>query len=151
MTYRGTPFKDYVIKGDVKEVSKDIGAARAMFEKANRRLRCVQSQAINEECATFIFEDIYEVIRECAHGIMFADGYKPTDSHEACVAFVNDNYRSIYGDNLINDFDRYRKTRNESKYRCSYVDKDMTEESLNNAIEFVRITELVLNPKLRKQ
>lgn len=144
------PFRDHIIKNDVREASKDPGAARAMVEKAKRRLGCVKSHAIDEECATFAFEDIYEVIRECAHGMMFADGYRPTDSHEACVSFVNEYYKGVFGEALINDFDRYRKTRNDSKYRFGYVNKSMAEEALNAAEEFVRITDLILNPKINR-
>ena len=151
LKYRGVSFKDYVSNSDVKEMSKDIGASRAMFEKALRRLKCVKAHEIDEECATFVFEDIYEAMRECAQSVMFADGYKSTDSHEACVAFINDNYGSIFGDELVFDLDRYRKTRNESRYRFRYVNKDMTEEALKTAEEFVRVTELVLNPKIMKK
>ncbi|BAI61504.1 conserved hypothetical protein [Methanocella paludicola SANAE] len=150
MVYHGISFKDYITRGDVKETWKDHGAARAMFEKAQRRLKCIKSLTIDEECATFIFEDLYEVIRECAHSIMFADGYRTTDSHEACVAFINDRYKAVFGDSLVDDFDRYRKTRNDSKYRFSYVNTVIANEGLGSAEEFVRITALILNPKINR-
>lgn len=149
MPSRISSFSDYLKYGGARQVTKDPGAALSMFENAQKRLRFVTSLTIDDENAPFIFEIIYEAIRECSHSLMTADGYKP-ENHEVSVAFVRDFYNGIFGNSLINEFDRYRKTRHESMYRSGYVSRDMASEALRVAEEFVRITELILNPKLRK-
>jgi hypothetical protein len=146
---RSSSFSDHLKYGGARSVTKDPGAARSMFENAQKRLQFVSSLTIDDDNAPFIFEIIYEVIRECSQSLMMADGYKP-ENHEVAVAFVSDFHKGIFGESLINEFDRYRKTRHESMYRSGYVSKDMASEALEVAVEYVRITELILNPKLRK-
>lgn len=82
-----------------------------MIGRASKRLEYVRSQLINEDNSPFLFEDIYEVMRECIHCLMAANGYKPY-SHEATVAFLEEYYKSYFGEKLVEAFNRYRIIRN---------------------------------------
>jgi len=79
---------------------------------------------------------------------MKSDGYntKAPNSHEIAVAFIKDKYRD-FGESLADDFNRYRRMRNESKYWAYYVSKEIAKESFNIAEEYVRITRLIFDSK----
>ena len=106
------PFQYYLDSDLARKCSKDPVTAKTIFTRATKRLEYVKPQEINQDNASFIFEDIYEVIRECVQALMMKDGFKPY-SHEATIAFAIDRYREKFGDKLINTFDRYRVIRNE--------------------------------------
>lgn len=140
------PLEYYVRIKEIELVSRDPGAARSLIEKAERRLRFVKSQSLEGDNATFIFEEIYTVIRECAQCLMMADGYRSKNSHEAAIAFIAARYRE-FGDYLVAEFDRYRKMRNNSIYRDSYVDVKGATDALKIAEEYTRITRLIFTSK----
>lgn len=140
------PLEYYLRTNEVDVVSKDPAAARSMIEKAEKRFKFVTSLKIDPDNATFVFEEIYTVIRECAQCLMMADGYRSKNSHEAAIAFLAAKYRD-YGDSLVAEFDRYRKMRNNSIYRDNYVNVEGTTEALKIAEEYIRITRLIFNSK----
>jgi len=133
------PFKFYIESGLVRAGSKDPGESKAMIMRASKRLEYVKSQSITEDNASFLFEDIYEVMRECVHGLMAANGYKPY-SHEATVAFLDEHYKSYFGEKLVEAFNRYRIIRNNIMYRANFVSKYEAIKALDIAENFVRKT-----------
>lgn len=145
-------FKYYLDIGNVEKVSKDQGLSRTLIEDAESRLAFVKTVVdrvtIEEKNAKYIFEANYDILRACAECLMKADGYntKASNTHEISVAFLKDNYRE-YGESLVDDFNRYRRMRNESKYRAYYVSKEVAEESFRIAAEYVRITRLIFDSK----
>ncbi|WP_424359670.1 hypothetical protein [Methanocella sp. MCL-LM] len=143
------PFDYYLRNKDVVNRSADPGAARSMIEKAEKRYRFITTLTIDEDNATFIFEEIYTVIRECAQCLMMADGYNSKYSHEAPIAFISEKYRE-FGDQLAAEFDRYRKKRNDSIYRDTYASLRETTEALKVAEEYIRITRLIFDSKYLK-
>jgi hypothetical protein len=147
-------FEYYLDVGDIEKVSNDPGMSRALIEDAESRLAYVKSVidhvTIKDENAKYIFETNYDILRTCAECLMKADGYntKAPNTHEISVAFIKDKYRD-FGESLVDDFNRYRRMRNESKYRAYYVSKDIAKDSFNVAEEYVRITRLIVDSKLR--
>ena len=131
--------KFYIESGLVRQGSKDPGESKAMIARASKRLEYVRSQPITEDNASFLFEDIYEIMRECVHGLMAANGYKPY-SHEATVAFLDEHYRSYFGEKLVEAFNRYRIIRNNIMYRANFVSKDEAIKALDVAENFVKKT-----------
>ncbi len=123
----------------MRQGSKDPGESKAMIARASKRLEYVKSQSITEDNASFLFEDIYEIMRECVHGLMAANGYKPY-SHEATVAFLDEQYRSYFGEKLVEAFNRYRIIRNNIMYRANFVSKDEAIKALDVAENFVKKT-----------
>jgi hypothetical protein len=145
-------FDDYLDLVDVETVSENPVIARALIEDAESRLRfvraVVESISIKEENAKFVFENNYDVMRTCAECLMRAEGYttKGPNSHEIAVAFVRDKCQD-FGDKLAGDFNRYRRMRNDSKYRANYVTNEVARESYAIAGEFVRITRSIFDSK----
>jgi uncharacterized protein (UPF0332 family) len=137
------PFQHYLDMDLAKQCSKDPVTAKTIFTRATKRLEYVKSQEVDQDDAPFIFEDIYEVIRECAQSLMTRDGFKPY-SHEAIIAFTIDRYREKFGDKLINTFDRYRVIRNNSMYRANIVSEEEASKALSIANDFVNITKDIL-------
>lgn len=133
------PLKFYIESGLVRQGSKDPGESKAMIVRASKRLEYVKSQSITEGNASFLFEDIYEIMRECVHGLMAANGYKPY-SHEATVAFLDECHKPYFGEKLIEAFNRYRIIRNNIMYRANFVSKEEATKALDVAENFVRKT-----------
>jgi hypothetical protein len=81
---------------------------------------------------------------------MKAEGFntKGPGSHEIAVAFIKDKCPD-FENNLADDFNRYRRMRNDSKYRANYVTSEVAKESFEVAGEFVRITRAIFDIKYR--
>ncbi len=141
------PFKFYVESSLVKKCSPDPGEAKAMMSRSIKRLEYITAQKIDENNASFLFEDIYEAMRESIHGIMVKRGYNPY-SHEATVAFLEEFYRNFFGEKLVADFNRYRIMRNNIMYRASYVNEEETKKALISAEKFVEKADSVLKSGL---
>jgi uncharacterized protein (UPF0332 family) len=95
--------------------------------KATLRLDYIKKQKINENTSSFIFEDIYETLREAAQSLMSLKGYKPY-SHEALISFLNEYGR--FPKHEISAFDRYRILRNKTVYCAANVSPEACEEAL---------------------
>ena len=133
-------FQFYLDENLVKKESPDKEEAKALNEKAFRRMKFIKNLNINEETSTFIFEDIYECLREAAQSLMSLRGYKPY-SHEALIAFLKEFYK--FDEHEISTFNRYRILRNNCVYRAAKVSPVVCKE----AIKFIEI----FLPKLKKE
>lgn len=143
------PSFDYFIQSNMaRKMSRDPGMARSMLERASKRLEYLKPQTIDQDNAPFIFEQIYEVIRECGQSLMARDGYKSNNSHEAIIAFLADNYGSAFSAKLINDFNRFRVMRNDSVYNGENISPTTTGKALAVAVDFVRITNELMRSEI---
>lgn len=70
-------FQYYLDERLARKVKADKEEAKSLMNKAVLRLDYVKSQEINEDTSPFIFEDIYETLREAAQSLMSLKGYKP--------------------------------------------------------------------------
>lgn len=133
---------EYYLKNDlVKKGSPDKGEAEALINKAEGRLNfSIKTRAINENTSPYIFEDIYECLREAAQSLMSLKGYKPY-SHEALVAFLKEFFNFKESD--INSINRYRILRNKTVYKGEIVSVETCKESLRFLTNFL--------PKLKKE
>jgi len=123
-------FQYYIDNNLVRRGTPNKAEARALLERALARYTYICSQKITENSAPFIFEGIYEVIREAAQALMELKGYKPY-SHEAVISFLREFFHFHLQD--ISSFDRYRILRNKVVYRAEGVDSD----SCKSSLEFV--------------
>jgi hypothetical protein len=61
-----------------KKSSPDIGEAEALIAKAEGSLKfSIRTRKLDENTAPYIFEDVYECLREAAQSLMSLKGYKP--------------------------------------------------------------------------
>jgi uncharacterized protein (UPF0332 family) len=133
-------FKYYMDEGLVKAVRPNKENAKALMNRAYERLEYVRNQKITSFTATFIFEDVYESLREGAQALMELKGYKPY-SHEAIISFLRDNYK--FQQKFLSAFDRYRILRNKCLYGAAQLSAETCKEALGFLAGFL--------PELRKE
>ena len=133
-------FEHYVEKNLVKKKSVDVNEADALMRKAEERLEfSIKIRKINEQTASFIFEDIYECLREASQSLMSLKGYKPY-SHEALISFLK---ILNFLESDIGIFNGYRILRNKTIYGGERISVEKCKEALNFLVLFL--------PKLKKE
>jgi uncharacterized protein (UPF0332 family) len=133
-------FQHYLNEGSARKVKVDREEAKSLMKRASLRLDYVKKQEINEDTSPFIFEDIYETLREAAQSLMSLKGYKPF-SHEALISFLKEFYN--FPEHEISAFDRYRILRNKTIYCAANVSTQVCKDALKFVEAFL--------PKLRKE
>lgn len=123
------PFNYYLKKKLIKRSKGSASEAQALLKRAKARMEYVENQEIKEDNAVFIFEDIYEALREAIQSLLAVKGYKPY-SHEALVAFMKEFYQKEFTTQEIETFNRYRIIRNNIVYRASSIDAKEAEKAL---------------------
>ncbi len=132
-------FQYYLDNNLARKESPDRGEAEALMNKAEGRLNfSIKTREINENTATYIFEDIYECLREASQSLMSLKGYKPY-SHEAVISFLREFFKFPESD--IRTFDRYRILRNKAVYRGERI----SSETCTGALRFL----LYFLPKIK--
>jgi uncharacterized protein (UPF0332 family) len=128
-------FKYYIDNSMAKKSSPDIGEAEALIAKAEGRLKfSIRTRKLDENTAPYIFEDVYECLREAAQSLMSLKGYKPY-SHEALISFLKEFFD--FPDSDIASFDRYRIMRNKTVYRGEKVSLETCKAALAFLLEFL--------------
>ncbi len=134
-------FQYYLDNNLARKATPDRGEAEALMNKANGRLNfSIKIREINENTASYIFEDIYECLREAAQSLMSLKGYKPY-SHEALIAFLREFFS--FSESDIRNFDRYRILRNNAVYKGEKISAEICKEALNFLLYFL--------PKLKNE
>jgi uncharacterized protein (UPF0332 family) len=110
-------FDNYVKSGKAKPKTPDREEAKALLEKAIKRLSYAQEKDVTEDTAQFILEDSYEAAREAAQSLMSLQGFKPY-SHEATISFIRDRHGESFTEEEIVLLDRFRQLRNDSMYKA---------------------------------
>ena len=134
-------FKYYLESQLAKRASVDFEEAKALMKKSEGRLSfSIKTREINDNTAPYIFEDIYECLREASQALMSLRGYKPY-SHEALIAFLKEFF--IFSLSDISALDRYRMLRNKTVYSGEKI----TSATCKEAFEFL----LSFLPKLKAE
>lgn len=127
-------FNYYIAEGEVKKESVNLAKAQLLMNRAKNRLKYIEKQEIDGETAPFIFEDIYEYIREAAQALMTLGDYKPL-SHVALISYLKEFHE--FPERYIETFDMYRKNRNNVVYGVANVIAEECEETLVFLKEFL--------------
>jgi len=128
-------FQYYLDNNLARKASPDIGEAGALLQKAEGRLDfSIKVRRIDENTATYIFEDIYECLKEAAQSLMSLKGYKPY-SHEAVISFLREFFR--FSESDLETFDRYRILRNKAVYRGERISATVCREALDFLLNFL--------------
>ena len=127
-------FQYYLDEHLARKVAVDLEEAKSLMNKATLRLDYIKKQEINEDTSSFIFEDIYETLREAAQSLMSLKGYKPY-SHEALISFLKECYQ--FPEHEISSFDRYRTLRNKTVYCAANVSPEVCKEALKFSETFL--------------
>jgi uncharacterized protein (UPF0332 family) len=132
-------FQYYLDERLARKTQADKEEAKSLMRKAVQRLEYIKKQEINDDTSSFIFEDIYETLREGSQSLMSIKGYKPY-SHEALISFLREFYK--FSEHEISVFDRYRMLRNKTVYCAANVSKEVCKDALKFLEAFL--------PKLQK-
>ncbi len=133
-------FRYYLENNLARKGSPDIAQSKALIQKAEGRIKfSIKSKEINEDTSSYIFEDIYECLREASQSLMSLRGYKPY-SHEAIISFLKEFYNFEEFD--LNFFNQYRILRNKSIYGGEKISIEKCKESLSFLYAFL--------PKIKK-
>jgi uncharacterized protein (UPF0332 family) len=125
-------FEYYLRNEMAKKSSPDKAEAEALMSKAEGRLKfSIITRKIDENIAPFIFEDIYECLREASQSLMSIKGYKPY-SHEALISFLKEFFD--FQESEISLLNRYRVLRNKAVYSGEKISAATCKE----ALEFLR-------------
>lgn len=128
-------FESFIQSGDVKKQSPDANLSDSLAKDSIRRLEYAKSPQLTEENAKYVYENVYESLREAADAVLFLQGYK-SFSHEATVAFIQrfDEFtvREISG------FDRMRIKRNGMKYYGKSCSADDAKEAIGFAESLIK-------------
>lgn len=128
-------FQYYLDNSLAKTASPDKGEAEVLMSKSGGRLNfSINIREINENTASYIFEDIYECLREAAQSLMSLKGYKPY-SHEALISFLKEFF--TFPESDIAAFDRYRILRNKAVYKGEKLSVEVCKEALNFLLYFL--------------
>lgn len=127
-------FEKFIEEGKVQEVNQNPAQARSLIQKAEKRLRYVEDRKVTEENADLILEDSYEAVREALDAFLVLDGYK-SHSHEASIIYGFENLEIPYG--TTNKLNKFRKLRNDSKYRGEDIEKREAEDILKLARDLI--------------
>jgi uncharacterized protein YutE (UPF0331/DUF86 family) len=133
-------FQYYLEENLAKKERVDKEETKSLMNKAVQRLDYIKKQEISEFTSSFIFEDIYETLREASQSLMSLKGYKPY-SHEALISFLREFYK--FSESEISTFDRYRILRNKTVYSAAKVSIEVCKEALKFLENFL--------PKLKRE
>lgn len=133
-------FQYYIDNDLVRKEFPNKSEAKSLIDKATARHKYVSSQMITAETSQFIFEDIYETIREAAQALMEMKGYKPY-SHEAVISFLIEFFK--FQTHETSELNRYRILRNKSVYGDAKISPEVCKAALKFSDEFL--------PKLKSE
>ena len=124
----------------VKKQVVDIDYAESLIKKAENRLIYIKKQKIEHSSSSFVFEDVYECMREAIQSLMALKGFKPY-SHEAVISFLKEFFD--FGEDTISTLNRYRILRNKAVYNAKKISVLTCREAIDFLIEFI--------PKIKKK
>ena len=104
-------FESYLKKNIVRKVFADKERAKKLIKDGEKRIIDVGLLDM-EKLSKFVFENIYDAIRDFLYAILLNDGYN-TKSHEAPIAYLMNKGFDVY---IVNKLDKFRYKRNSSKY-----------------------------------
>lgn len=133
-------FDSFIEEGEVKEKTENPEQAKSLIKKAEKRLKYVGDREITDENADLILEDSYEAIREAIDSFLILHGFK-SYSHEASIVYAFENLEIDY--ESANKLNKFRKLRNNSKYRGEDITKKEAKDTRKKAKKLV--------PKLKKK
>lgn len=125
------------IEGHIKKVEPDNDKIASILKMCRIRLRVINGIVLDEETASIIATDYYEVIKELLVALLLKKGLK-SDNHECLISFFKENYRKQeYEAKIIYQL---KDVRNRVSYDGVFVKKDYIEM---NKLEFNHIIKLL--------
>ena len=122
-------FDLFLDSGDVKKQIPDRNLSNSLIKDSIKRLEYAKYSSLSNENAKYVYENVYDSLREAADPVLFLKGFK-SFSHEATISFLQNFDEFSIGE--LTEFDRMRRKRNGMKY----YGKSCSIEDVKEAIEF---------------
>ena len=123
--------EEHIIK-----VNTDTEKIKSIIRMCDIRLKIVKQIKINQETASVIAYDYYEIIKELLTSLLLKNGLK-SDNHECLISFFKQNFPKYgYEANIIHQL---KDVRNRVSYDGIFVKKEYVE---TNKLEFQHIIDL---------
>jgi len=124
--------EEHIIK-----VNTDTEKIKSIIRMCDIRLKIVKQIKINQETASVIAYDYYEIIKELLTSLLLKNGLK-SDNHECLISFFKQNFPKYgYEANIIHQL---KDVRNRVSYDGIFVKKEYVE---TNKLEFQHIIDLL--------
>jgi uncharacterized protein (UPF0332 family) len=127
------------VKEFIKMVEADKEKVNSIIKMSSVRLRLLKQQVADEETASPITADYYEIIKELLVALALLHGFK-SDNHECLIAFFKEYYPQYEYEVTI--IYKLKNNRNKISYNGFFVKKQYLDE---NRKEFERIINLLNN------
>ncbi len=124
-------------KEHVKTISADQDKINSILKMCAIRLKFAQKQEIDNETASLIIEDYYEIIKELLTALLLKNELK-SDNHECLISYFKKNYPNHeYETNIIYEL---KNIRNRITYDGFFVEKEYL---TRNKLEFEHIITII--------
>ena len=125
-------------KEHIKKVSPDKDKINSILKMCSVRLKFVRKQEVDNETASLIAADYYEIIQELLTALLLKNGLK-SDNHECLISYFKKNCPNYeYETSIIHEL---KNIRNRITYDGIFVEKQYT---VKNKMEFEHIIALLV-------
>jgi len=128
---------DLCLKEHIKKVEPDLERVKSIVKMSKVRLKVLRNIKLDDETASVIATDYYEVIKELLTALLLKDGLK-SDNHECLISYFKYNYNYEYETKVIH---KLKNVRNRVSYDGVFVKKDYISM---NKLEFEHIISLLV-------
>ncbi|MBU1855166.1 MAG: hypothetical protein KKF89_05575 [Nanoarchaeota archaeon] len=126
------PFKKYRESKDVRKTTPNPNEIKSIISDSTKRFETFFNLKHNSEMTKYVFENLYESLRELSECIALTKGLK-IYSHEITISFLLS--QNILDESKAQIFNDFRKLRNQSKYYGKNISPEKLEESIKDIIK----------------
>ena len=113
---------------DIKQITPNLNEIKSIFEDALKRYGTFIEQVNDKNMSKYVFENLYDSIREISECIVLLDGLK-IYSHEMTISYIfQKKYINHSEASIFNDI---RNLRNKSKYYGKTISYEKVQESIS--------------------
>ncbi len=121
----------------IREISADNDKISSILHMCSVRLRFISKQDVDDETASIIVENYYEIIKELLTALLLNNGFK-SSNHECLLSFFSFKYPSYEYEASVMHL--LKNIRNRIAYDGLFVEKSYLDK---NKLEFEHIISLL--------
>lgn len=122
----------------IKEIKIDHNLVSALIQSSAKKLKSQDMLKLSDDTASSKITLIYDSVRELLEALAVSNGYK-IYNHECYTSFLKEILKES---NLGQNFDNFRKIRNDINYYGKLVSMEESEFIINQMKEFLKTLKL---------